>query len=154
MRADMFLRCKRKKRSTPVQSNHIHVLYRRQFCFWLLKSMRALEFQCPLKFRRQTLVPVSASPTPVFCAPIARLNKKLFAPISRKVRSIFSRMPETRKRKWRILFKQGKIEYKRVATNYRKVSKRCLIRENTLDEPETAQTARFYANLKLSKKWH
>lgn len=33
MRADMFLRCKRKKRSTPVQSNHIHVLYRRQFCF-------------------------------------------------------------------------------------------------------------------------
>ena len=61
-------------------------------------------------------------------------------------------MPETRKRKCRILFKQGKIEYKRVATNYRKVSKRCLIRENTLDEPETAQTARFYANLKLSKK--
>lgn len=34
MRADMFLRCKRKKRSTPVQSNHIHVLYRRQFCFF------------------------------------------------------------------------------------------------------------------------
>lgn len=33
MRADMFLRCKRKKRSTPVQSNHIHVLYRRQFFF-------------------------------------------------------------------------------------------------------------------------
>ena len=132
MRADMFLRCKRKKRSTPVQSNHIHVLYRRQFCFYhqreikmydtviksvrildgsgapwyrgdigiqdgkiqtkghdeknhyfisekeetgkvtqkkiLLKSMRALEFQCPLKFRCQTRVPVSASPTPVFCA--------------------------------------------------------------------------------------
>ena len=34
MRADMFLRCKRKKRSTPVQSNHIHVLYRRQYCFF------------------------------------------------------------------------------------------------------------------------
>ena len=34
----------------------------------LLKSMRALEFQCPLKFRCQTRVPVSASPTPVFCA--------------------------------------------------------------------------------------
>ena len=33
MRADMFLRCKRKKRSTPVQSNHIHVLHRGQFFF-------------------------------------------------------------------------------------------------------------------------
>lgn len=49
-------------------------------------------------------------------------------------------------------FKRGKKGYKRVATNYRKVSKRCLIWENTLDEPETAKTARFYANLKLSKK--
>lgn len=34
MRADMFLWCKRKKRSTPVQSDHIHVLYRGQFCFY------------------------------------------------------------------------------------------------------------------------